>query len=45
MELRPSRSRPEIGIMKMKLTTYNQANEVVQIAYPTMVVPRRPAKG
>jgi acyl dehydratase len=45
VELRPSRSRPEIGIMKMRLTTYNQANEPVQIAYPTMVVPRRPAKG
>ena len=43
MELRPSRSRPEIGIMKVKLTTYNQANELVQIAHPTMIVPRRPA--
>jgi acyl dehydratase len=43
VELRPSRSRPDIGIMKVKLTTYNQANEPVQIAYPTMVVPRRPA--
>ena len=44
MELRPSKSRPDIGIMKVKLTTYNQANEVVQFAYPTMIVPRRPAK-
>jgi len=42
VELRPSRSRPEIGIMKVKLTTYNQANEPVQITYPTMIVPRRP---
>ena len=42
LELRPSRSRPEIGIMKVKLTTYNQANEPVQITYPTMIVPRRP---
>ena len=33
MELRPSRSRPDIGIMKVKLTTYNQANEPVQFAY------------
>jgi acyl dehydratase len=41
-ELRPSKSRPEIGIMKMRLTTYNQANEPVQIASPTMIVPRRP---
>jgi acyl dehydratase len=44
LELRPSKSRPEIGIMKMRLTTYNQANEVVQTAHPTMIVPRRPAK-
>ena len=30
--------------MKVKLTTFNQANEVVQLASPTMIVPRRPAK-
>jgi acyl dehydratase len=42
IEMRPSKSRPEIGIMKVKLTTYNQKNEVVQIAHPTMIVPRRP---
>jgi acyl dehydratase len=41
VELRPSRSRPEIGIMKVRLTTYNQANEPVQLATPTMIVPRR----
>jgi acyl dehydratase len=44
LELRPSKSRPDIGIMKVKLTTYNQAHEVVQIAHPTMIVPRRPPK-
>jgi len=44
IDLSPSKSRPDIGIMKVKLTTYNQANEVVQIAHPTMIVPRRPAK-
>ena len=44
IELRPSKSRREIGIMKVKLTTYNQNNEVVQIAHPTMIVPRRPTK-
>jgi acyl dehydratase len=42
IELRPSRSRPEVGIMKMRLTTYNQANEPVQLATPAMIVPRRP---
>jgi acyl dehydratase len=44
LELRPSKSRPDIGIMKVKLTTFNQADEVVQIAYPAMVVARRPPK-
>src|SRR6476646_1850060 len=44
IDLRPSKSRPDIGIMKVKLTTYNQKNEVVQIAHPTMIVPRRPQK-
>ncbi len=28
--------------MKMRLTTYNQANDPVQIASPTLIVPRRP---
>ena len=44
IEMRPSKSKPGIGIMKVKLTTYNQKNEVVQIAHPTMIVPRRPPK-
>jgi acyl dehydratase len=44
IDLRPSKSRPDIGIMKVKLTTYNQANEPVQIATPHMIVPRRPTK-
>jgi acyl dehydratase len=44
IELRPSKSRPDIGIMRVKLLTYNQANEIVQIAHPTMIVPRRPAQ-
>jgi acyl dehydratase len=44
LELRPSKSRPGIGIMRVKLLTYNQANEIVQIAHPTMIVPRRPAQ-
>ncbi|HXU04539.1 MAG TPA: MaoC family dehydratase [Polyangia bacterium] len=44
IELRPSKSRPEIGIMKVKLITYNQHNEEVQLATPHMIVPRRPVK-
>ena len=43
VELRPSRSRPDIGVMKIRLTTYNQANEPVQMGSPTLIVPRRPS--
>ena len=42
LELRPSRSRPELGIVKMQITTLNQRDEIVQIAKPVMMVPRRP---
>ena len=42
-ELRPSRSRPELGIVKVQITTLNQRDEVVQIAKPVMLVPRRPS--
>ena len=42
LELRPSRSRPEVGLMKVLITTYNQAGEPVQILTPTLIVPRRP---
>jgi acyl dehydratase len=42
VELRPSRSRPEVGIVKVQITTFNQRDEVVQIAKPVMLVPRRP---
>jgi len=41
LELRPSRSRPEMGIVKVQITTLNQRDEVVQIAKPVMLVPRR----
>ena len=40
--VRPSRSRPEIGIVTIRLTTYNQAGEPVQNGSPALVVPRRP---
>jgi len=42
LELRPSRSRPELGIAKMRLTTFNQRDEVLQITKPVMMIPRRP---
>ena len=42
-ETRPSKSRPEAGIVKLQITTFNQNDEVVQIARPVMLVPKRPA--
>jgi acyl dehydratase len=43
LELRPSRSRPEVGVVKVRITTYNQAGEPVQVLTPTLLVPRRQA--
>lgn len=41
LELRPSRSRPTVGVVKIRITTYNQAGEPVQVLTPTLLVPRR----
>lgn len=41
LDLRPSRSRPELGVVKIRLTTLNQANEPVQISTPVLMVLRR----
>jgi len=41
LDLRPSRSRPGLGVMKVRVTTYNQAGEAVQIVTPVLMVPRR----
>jgi acyl dehydratase len=43
VDLRPSRSRPELGIVKVRLTTLNQRGEPVQISTPALMVRRRPA--
>ena len=42
LDLRPSRSRPELGIVKVRLTTSNQRGEPVQISTPALMVRRRP---
>jgi acyl dehydratase len=39
---RPSRSKPEQGIAKIRVTTLNQNNEPVQIMISNLVVQRRP---
>ena len=43
LEVRPSKSRPEQGLIKLRTTTLNQNNEPVQVLVGTLVVPKRPA--
>jgi acyl dehydratase len=42
-DVRASRSRPELGIVKLRATAYNQRGEPVQIWTPVLMVRRRPA--
>jgi acyl dehydratase len=42
LEVRPSTSRPDQGLIKVRSTTTNQAGEAVQIAVGNLLVPRRP---
>jgi len=43
LEARPSKSRPEQGVIKVRTTTLNQRDEAVQVTVGNLVVPRRPA--
>ena len=43
LEVRPSKSRPEIGVVKVRTTTFNQKNEPVQVSVGNLMVPRRSA--
>src|SRR3954469_1257854 len=42
LEVRPSKSRPDIGVVKVRTTTYNQKDEAVQINVGSLMVLRRP---
>lgn len=42
LEVRPSRSRPDQGLIKVRTTTFNQNDEAVQVIIANLVVPRRP---
>lgn len=42
LEVRPSKSRPDIGLIKLRIETFNQSGQVVQIALANLVVQRRP---
>jgi acyl dehydratase len=41
LEVRGSRSRPDIGIVRIRSVATNQAGETVQLSEPALVVPRR----
>jgi acyl dehydratase len=43
LEVRPSQSKPDRGLAKMRSTTFNQNDEPVQIMVANLLVPRRPA--
>jgi acyl dehydratase len=44
LEVRPSRSRPDQGLIKVRTTTLNQNDEAVQVTVGNLVVPRRPTQ-
>jgi len=44
LEVRPSKSRPEQGLVKVRTTTLNQNEAVVQVSVGNLVVPRRPTE-
>src|SRR3954467_7744091 len=44
LEVRPSKSRPEQGMVKLRTTTLNQNGEPVQVSVGNLVVPRRPVR-
>jgi len=42
LEVRPSKSRPDQGLIKVRTTTFNQNGEPVQVLISNLLVPRRP---
>jgi acyl dehydratase len=44
LEARPSKSRSDQGLIKVRITTLNQNDEPVQTMIGNLVVPRRPAQ-
>jgi acyl dehydratase len=43
LEVRPSKSRPDRGLIRVRTTTFNQNDEPVMIFTGNLLVPRRPA--
>ena len=44
LEVRPSRSRPDRGLIRVRTTTLNQNNETVMMFTGNLLVPRRPPR-
>ncbi len=44
LEMRLSRSRPQHGVVKVRITTLNQRGDAVQTFTPTLFVDRRPVR-
>lgn len=45
LEVRPSKSRPDRGLIRVRTTTFNQKDEAVQIFTGNLIVPRRSTSG
>jgi acyl dehydratase len=45
LEVRPSKSRPDRGLIRVKTTTFNQNDDVVQVYTGNLIVPRRNTGG
>jgi acyl dehydratase len=43
LKVRPSKSRPEQGLIKVRTTTFNQNSETVQVLVSNLIVLRRPS--
>jgi acyl dehydratase len=44
LDVRPSKSRPDRGLIRMRMTTFNQSGEPVQIFTGNLLVPRRSSR-
>ena len=41
LDVRPSKSRPDLGVIKIRTTTLNQNGQAVQVTVGNLMVPRR----
>jgi len=44
LDVRPSKSRPDRGMIRVRNTTFNQNGETVQVFTGNLLVPRRPSE-